>query len=58
MARNSNRRNSKTVSDNRLVVEEYPTESDAQTAADRLRLNIDDPTRRAANKEITVKGFK
>lgn len=35
-------------------VEEYPTESDAQAAADGLRLNINDPTRRGANKDITV----
>ncbi len=35
-------------------VEEYPTESEAQTAADHLRLNINDPTRRGPNKDITV----
>ncbi len=38
-------------------VEEYPTESDAQTAAVRLCLNINDPTRRVSNKEITVKAL-
>jgi hypothetical protein len=38
-------------------VEEYPTESDAQAAADGLRLNINDPTRRGANKDITVEAL-
>ena len=39
------------------TLEEYPTESDAQAAADGLRLNINDPTRRGANKDITVESF-
>jgi integrase len=39
------------------TLEEYPTESDAQAAADGLRLNINDPTRRGANKDITVESL-